>query len=321
MNEILDWDEFIKNIISNDKIWSGCADSSVNIYPGNKVNDSTAHNNYLLGTDGNIHAICVGKENTGKNMFIQQLIASLTREYSPTELTLYLCDYKNSFSNAFIVSKDNMHMLPHIRELLCGRDINRVLAMFKNLRQETEYRYDLLNNTNDYLDDLKYRMENVPVQKNLSERNKYWRELAEKEDIADIKLNCMPRILFICSSFKEVYDSLDSTQTNELIDDIVYILKWGYCTNVSMLLMSESFSNTLSADYLRQFTLKFVFKTSMAISKSLLGNLNAAEMWEKSSYMYVSANGIDVDNQPKFQMPVISCEILRSHIQTMSGRV
>lgn len=95
------WKDFIANVIGTD-LWKGNTNSYIDLYPGYHDGDPNLYKPYTIGNDGNIHAIGVGTSGAGKSVFLNHLINTACREYSPKEMELWLCDFKGAEFQAYM---------------------------------------------------------------------------------------------------------------------------------------------------------------------------------------------------------------------------
>ena len=102
------WDDFIENIFKDKatnkskELWYGRADKYIDFYPGYEDGDPNLYKPYTLGNEGNVHAIGVGTSGAGKSVFLNHLIGTMCRIYSPEELELWLCDFKGVEFKAYM---------------------------------------------------------------------------------------------------------------------------------------------------------------------------------------------------------------------------
>lgn len=88
------WQDFINNVLPMDKTWTGDASKYVDFYAGYEDGDPGLYKPYTLGNEGNVHAIGVGTSGAGKSVFLNHLIGTMCRKYDPSQLELWLCDFK-----------------------------------------------------------------------------------------------------------------------------------------------------------------------------------------------------------------------------------
>ena len=102
------WDDFIDNIFTDKTtgqkrdLWYGRADKFIDFYPGYEDGDPNLYKPYTLGNEGNVHAIGVGTSGAGKSVFLNHLIGTMCRIFSPKELELWLCDFKGVEFKAYM---------------------------------------------------------------------------------------------------------------------------------------------------------------------------------------------------------------------------
>lgn len=90
----------------------------------------------VLGRDGGHHAICIGRTGSGKTNLFHVIVSNLVRRYSPTELELYLLDFKEGVE--FAVYADLA--LPHCRAVAIDADRGFGLSVLAHLRRELNRR-------------------------------------------------------------------------------------------------------------------------------------------------------------------------------------
>lgn len=83
-------------------LWYGRADKYIDFYPGLEDGDPSLYKPYTLGNEGNVHAIGVGTSGAGKSVFLNHLLGTMCRIYSPKELELWLCDFKGVEFKAYM---------------------------------------------------------------------------------------------------------------------------------------------------------------------------------------------------------------------------
>ncbi len=96
------WQDFINNVLPIDRTWSGDASKYINFYPGYHDGDPSLFKPYTLGNDGNVHAIGVGTSGAGKSVFLNHIIGTMCREFDPSQLELWLCDFKGVEFKAYM---------------------------------------------------------------------------------------------------------------------------------------------------------------------------------------------------------------------------
>lgn len=97
-----DFEDSLFNSHLKDGIWSGDASKFIDFWPGYENGDPTLARNYTVGNEGNVHAIGVGTSGAGKSVFLNHLVNTMCREYSPNDLELWLCDFKGVEFKAYM---------------------------------------------------------------------------------------------------------------------------------------------------------------------------------------------------------------------------
>ncbi len=98
------WQSFLENVWPIDMTWEGNADKFIDFYPGYLNGDPTQFKPYTLGNEGNVHAIGVGTSGAGKSVFLNHIINTICRKYSPKQVELWLCDFKGVEFKAYMHS-------------------------------------------------------------------------------------------------------------------------------------------------------------------------------------------------------------------------
>ena len=102
------WKDFVDTIFKDPAtgksrdLWYGNADKFIDFYPGFEDGDPSLFKPYTLGNEGNVHAIGVGTSGAGKSVFLNHLLGTMCRIYSPKELELWLCDFKGVEFKAYM---------------------------------------------------------------------------------------------------------------------------------------------------------------------------------------------------------------------------
>ena len=314
------WKHFIDNVIPDDKTWVDTADNCMNLYPGYLNGDPSAHKPFEVGNTGNVHVIGVGGTGAGKSVFLNHLIATATKEYSPRELELWLVDFKGTEFKFYLPNDACPYMLPHIKACLCTSDGDYATSLFHALRAEADHRYDVLKDPSLYTSELAYCPDGKtsPNQKGAVGWNKFWRQKAKDTGDDRYLENCWARILFIADEFQVIFEKADAKNLELIKADITQIAKVGRAANVHIFFTSQSMKKTLSADILQQFTLRFALRCDKDVSQEILGTTKASDIKEKFGFLIVKATGISNEDQPRYKTPFIPDDELREHIKKMA---
>lgn len=316
----LPWKEFIDNVIPDSKMWTGITDNSMNLYPGYLNGDPTSYKPFEVGNTGNVHVIGVGGTGAGKSVFLNHLVATMTKEYSPRELELWLVDFKGTEFKFYLPNAECPYMLPHIKACLCTSDGDYATSLFHALRVEADHRYDVLKEPGLYISELSYCPDGKtsPNQKGTVGWNKFWRQKAQDTGDERYLENCWARVLFIADEFQVIFEKADPKNLDLIKADITQIAKVGRAANVHIFFTSQSMKKTLSADILQQFTLRFALRCDKEVSQEILGTSKASDIREKFGFLIVKATGIANEDQPRYRTPFIPDDDLREHIKRMA---
>lgn len=317
----LPWETFIETAVPDDMTWKGNSDDVMELLPGFFNGDPSRPDAYTIGNQGNVHVIGVGGTGAGKSVFLNHLVGTCTKQYSPKMLELWLCDFKGTEFKFYLPSEINPYMLPHIKACLCTSDGDYATSLFKALRNVADHRYDVLKSPNLYHNEVPYYPEGeppIPNQKGTVGWNRYWRQRASTTGDQRYLDNLWTRILFICDEFQVIFEKADAKNLDSIRADITQIAKVGRAANVHIFFTSQSMKKTLSADILQQFTLRFALRCDKEVSQEILGTTKASDIKEKFGYLYVKATGIANEDQPRYKTPFIADDVLRAHIKKMA---
>lgn len=96
------WADFINNVLPLEKTWKGDASKFLDFYPGYEDGDPGKHQAFTLGNEGNVHAIGVGTSGAGKSVFLNHIVGTMCRQFDPSQLELWLCDFKGVEFKAYM---------------------------------------------------------------------------------------------------------------------------------------------------------------------------------------------------------------------------
>ena len=303
------WNDFVAKAIPEEKVWTGCADQEIELYPGFLNGDPTSYKPYTVGNEGNVHIIGVGGTGAGKSVFLNHLIACVSLLYPPNEVELWLSDFKGTEFKFYLASETYPFMLPHIKACLCTSDPDYATSLFHALRVLADDRYEQMKIYN---------------QKNMVGWNKYWKQkYAESGDENDKKM-IWPRVLFICDEFQVIFEKADAKNLDSIKADITQLAKVARAAGVHIFFTSQSMKKTLSADILQQFTLRFALRCDAEVSTEILGTTKASDIKEKNGYLIVRSVEMSLEDQKRYRTPFLpdsdkpgKPSELRKHIKRM----
>ena len=284
------WQDFVDVAIPEDDIWKGCADEFIELYPGFLNGDPTQYRPYTVGNVGNVHIIGVGGTGAGKSVFLNHIIASITRKYDPTEVELWLCDFKGTEFKFYLPSEEYPFMLPHIKACLCTSDGDYATSLFHAFRMMCDERYEKLKEAG---------------QKNMLGYNKYCRQKYEETGDKEWLQKKWPRVLFICDEFQVIFEKADSKNLESINADITQIAKVARACGGHIFFTSQSMKKTISEDILQQFTLRFALRCDEEVSMSILGTKRASEIKEANGYLIVRSVEMTKEQQKRYRTPFL----------------
>lgn len=284
------WQDFVDVSIPEDKIWTGDASSFIELYPGFLNGDPTSYAPYTVGNEGNVHILGVGGTGAGKSVFINHLIACITRLYDPSQVQLWLSDFKGTEFKYYLGNEEFPEILPHIKACLCTSDPDFATSLFKALRNMADDRYE--------------KMKDIGV-KNMPSWNKYWEQKASDTNDDSYLERRWPRVLFICDEFQVIFEKADPAGLASINADITQLAKVARAAGVHIFFTSQSMKKTVSADILQQFSLRFALRCDKDVSMDILGTDNASNITEKNGYLYVRSVEMTLKDQKRYRTPFI----------------
>lgn len=292
----LNWEEFIEKVVPENREWKENADEFIKLYPGLRADDEEKVA-YTVGSKGSAHAIVAGTVGSGKSVLVNNIIATVTKTYSPKELRLWLLDCKGvEFKYCYKKSENFPYVLPHIDVCECVEDCKFSSDLFDKLREEVDRRLELLS---------------YAGFKSVKKFNKYLRNNNRDEDI-------IPNILFVCDEYQALFECATNDVRQRVTNDIFYITKFARKVGVHFFFASQSNRKALPSDIFERFALRFALRTDREASFDFIDTADAADIEEKCGYLYVK-DGLSKEPS-KFRTPYISDEVLCEHIRKMSDK-
>lgn len=318
----LKWTEFVENVIPPDRIWKGAIypsrknidghpDDDLDLLPGYLDGDPSKYKPYTIGNTGNVHCLGVGGTGSGKSVFLNHMICTLSREYSPKDLELWLIDFKGTEFISYLPTDLHPWILPQIKACLCTSDGDYAASVFHAFRQEADLRYSIMQSPMDFVDDVRLHKghipyypagELIPNTKDTVSWNNYWRNKAKETKDEKYIENCWPRALMIADEFQVIFESADPKNLDIIKADITQIAKVGRAANVHQFFTSQSMQKTISADIQQQFTLRFCLKCDKAVSRDLIES-DAGARIKTYGFLYVKDSKTDKDNPAFYKTP------------------
>lgn len=284
------WQDFVDVAIPEKDIWTGIADEFIDLYPGFWNGDPTQYEPFTVGNVGNVHIIGVGGTGAGKSVFLNHLIACITRKYDPTEVELWLCDFKGTEFKFYLPSEEYPFMLPHIKACLCTSDGDYATSLFHAFRMMCDQRYEMLKDAG---------------QKNMLGWNKYCRQKYQETGDKEWLKKKWSRVLFICDEFQVIFEKADSKNLESINADITQIAKVARACGGHIFFTSQSMKKTVSEDILQQFTLRFALRCDEEVSMSILGTKHASDIQEQNGFLIVRSVGMTKEQYRRYRTPFL----------------
>ncbi|MGC8553317.1 MAG: FtsK/SpoIIIE domain-containing protein [Phycisphaerae bacterium] len=216
------------------------------------------------------HALIAGKTGSGKSTLLHAIVCNLVMWYSPSQVELYLIDFKKGVEFKTYAS----HKLPHARAIAVESDREFGLSVLERLDAELARRGEL------------FRAAGVP------DLPSYRR--AEPSQT-------MPRVLLTIDEFQEFFSEDDTLaqQAGLLLDRLV---RQGRAFGIHLLLGSQTIGGTsgLARSTIGQMAVRIALQVSEADSQLILGDNNSAArlLSRPGAAIYNDAGGLVEANSP-----------------------
>lgn len=234
-----------------------------------------------------------GAAGQGKSNLLEVMIHSLCLNYSPSELELYLLDFKDGLTFKPYGIKDGCSWLPHARMLglESARDVG--LAVLKDLENERILRSNLFKNA---------------TQDGIHNYETYRTHYPEK---------ILPRIVLIIDEYQKLFDVGDeiSDEASALLENLV---RQGRACAIHVILASQSITGTIGLigkedRIYGQFPIRIAMKNTVTESYSLfgMGNDSAATLRVRGEAI-INMNYGAIDSNQKFTVAYASPDEMRN---------
>lgn len=219
-------------------IWQTSSATGVRLALGKGLDDGPLY--MEIGEDTRQHALLVGGSGSGKSNLLHVLILSAAQQYAPTELQLYLIDFKSVEFKVYSATG-----LPHVAVMAIDSDREFGINVLRKLKKVMDERYSLFGSgVSDFVG---------------------YRNSGES----------MPRILAIFDEFQDFFRETDdiSQEAASLFDEL---LRKGRGAGIHFILATQSlYGRGLSNSSLGQIQLRIVLKCRVEDSRLALGGYNA----------------------------------------------
>jgi len=223
-----------------------------------------------------------GAVGQGKSNLLLDIIYALSCSYSPSEMELYLLDFKQGVEfKRFDADANGENYLPHARVL--GIETNQVfgVSVLRFLTEELERRSSMFKT-----------IELKNGQRGVSSINQYRKETG----------GTLPRILLIIDEFHRIFDG-DRDRAENAVDLLEVLARQGRSFGIHMILATQTISGitamgTRKDAIFAQFPLRMSLKNTVQESQSILSNGNkaAAELSFRGEVVLNENTGMDPEN-------------------------
>jgi hypothetical protein len=250
-----------------------------------------------LGRGTAQHALVAGKTGAGKSTLLHALITDLALTYAPTEVELYLVDFKKGVEFKTYAT----YALPHARVIAIESEREFGLSVLQGLDAELKRRGDLFRAAGvDHIADYRAKALTLTPPSPLSLSQSWERERGAQGGVDE----GLPRILLIVDEFQEFFteDDAIASQATQILDRLV---RQGRAFGVHVLLGSQTLAGayTLARSTIDQMAVRIALQCSEADSRLILADDNPAArlLSRPGEAIYNAANGL-VEGNNRFQV-------------------
>jgi DNA segregation ATPase FtsK/SpoIIIE, S-DNA-T family len=232
-----------------------------------------------LGSGTSQHVLVAGKTGSGKSTLLHALVTNLALTYSPSQIELYLIDFKKGVEFKTYAT----HQLPHARVIAIESEREFGVSVIDKLDAELKRRGDLFRD-------------------------------AGVQDVAAYRAvagdDSLPRIMLIVDEFQELF-----TDDDKLAQDAALLLdrlvRQGRAFGMHVLLGSQTLGGaySLARSTIGQMAVRIALQCSEADAHLILSEENSAArlLTRPGEAIYNDANGLVQGNHP-FQIVWLSDE-------------
>jgi ABC-type branched-subunit amino acid transport system ATPase component len=244
-----------------------------------------------LGKGTTHHVLVAGRVGAGKSTLLHTLINNLALAYSPTEVELYLIDFKKGVEFKTYAT----HQLPHARVIAIESEREFGLSVLQGLDAELKRRGDLFRSIGvDHIADYREKT-----------KDESGRMKAENSSFISHPSSLpLPRILLLVDEFQEFFTEDDSiaSQSSQILDRLV---RQGRAFGIHVLLGSQTLAGayTLARSTIDQMAVRIALQCSEADSRLILADDNPAArlLSRPGEAIYNASNGM-VEGNNRFQV-------------------
>lgn len=245
---------------------------------------------FTLGSGTAHHALVVGQTGSGKSTLLHILITGIALHYSPTEMELYLLDFKKGVEFKTYAT----HQLPHARVIAIESEREFGLSVLEGLYREYERRGD--------------QFRAVGVQ-NL----KAYREQTGKP---------LPRILLLVDEFHKFFIEQDKL-AHRAYQLLELLVREGRSAGIHVLLASQTLTGaaSLSDSIKGSIGVRIALKCSEADSRLILADDNPAArlLSRPGEAIYNATNGL-IEGNNSFQVAWLADDQRDQYLQEVRRR-
>ena len=265
-----------------------------------------------LGKGTTHHVLVAGRVGAGKSTLLHTLINNLALAYSPTEVELYLIDFKKGVEFKTYAT----HQLPHARVIAIESEREFGLSVLQGLDAELKRRGDLFRSIGvDHIAD--YREKTNDESGRMKAENSSF--------ISHPSSLPLPRILLLVDEFQEFFteDDYIASQSSQILDRLV---RQGRAFGIHVLLGSQTLAGayTLARSTIDQMAVRIALQCSEADSRLILADDNPAArlLSRPGEAIYNASNGM-VEGNNRFQvawLPDDQRDRYLAHVQALAEK-
>jgi hypothetical protein len=216
--------------------------------PIGKSDHNDGFENLTFETKGMLSsALLCGGVGSGKTNLLKCLITSLSLNYSPEDLEIWLVDMKNGAGFSVFRNLE----LPHVTKYAFSAESELIKDLFYQLNKEMEDRYAYF---------AQFSIDNLD-------------DAAKRSDVDSKKLR---RIVLIIDEFASIFSD-DDPFIEEISRNLLTIILKGRAMGINILLAAQNFNNIRNSTFTQavpSIPIRIILKSSPDAARSILGSSN-----------------------------------------------
>lgn len=288
--EIYLYKDYLEKHNPYEKWFSGTTLDFVNFRLGALDGDRADNTPVLFRCDcSEVHALMAGTTGAGKSATLVQALLGLITEYHPSELQIFLIDFKNAEFGKFTGTMS----IPHVQLVAGTTDGEYAYSLFTYLNSVMLERQKLFFN---------HKVVNI----------KGFNQGVSAGKIDHIKL---PKIMVIIDEFQVMFNSVASRILDLIIRELKLSISLARAMGIHFMFCSQNMSGTLDSSILSNLAIKLALKLDQDRAIDFFGNAAPSRFKGKGNIAYRVDIGKDEKQNKLYKVPFADDDCVAEIIQ------